>query len=286
MPSTRSSSGQADGENRLGAFLRTRRDRLRPDEVGLPPGARRRAPGLRREEVAALCQISPTWYTWIEQGRTTAVSEATLHALADGLRLTQAERAYLFELGGRSRDHQAGPQAMKDTPDRPALQALVDAIKAPAYVLDRHWDALAWNRAAGRLFASWLGPRRGEGGPADRNLLRWLLVSPDARAMLQDWPQRLRRVVAEYRADTAAWGDDPAGQALVSALRTASPDFDEAWRAQDVLAREGGLRTFVMKDGSRCTYLQTTLHPAERTDLKLTVLLPQPADVSRSSPRL
>ena len=277
MPAIGEKAGQATGDNRLGEFLRTRRDRLRPVDVGLPTGARRRAPGLRREEVAALCQISPTWYTWIEQGRTTAVSEATLHALADGLRLTVAERAYLFELGGRSREPvPGGALARNDTPDQRALQALVDVIKAPAYILDRHWDALVWNREAARLFEVWLGARRRAVGQPDRNLLRWLVVSPDARAMLQDWPQRLRRVVAEYRADTAAWGDDPAGQALVSALRTASPAFDQAWRAQDVLAREGGLRTFVMPDGSERAYQQTTLHPAERTDLKLTVLLPQP----------
>lgn len=127
--------------NSLGQFLRAKRDQLRPEAVGLPAGFRRRAPGLRREEVAVLCNISPTWYTWIEQGRTQAVSIETLDAIARGLHLSRAERAYLFELGERS-DPKLPVAANASFPQ---LTALANAILSPAYILDRHWDAIAWN---------------------------------------------------------------------------------------------------------------------------------------------
>src|SRR6185437_7922689 len=138
------SSESAAGEGprpSLGDFLRARRDRLLPEDFGFPRG-RRRAPGLRREEVAQLCGISPTWYTWIEQGRTTAVSVETLSAIAAGLRLSRAERAYLFELSARA--DPAPPRIEGSDPQQ--LSALLRVVRTPAYVLDRHWDAIAWNR--------------------------------------------------------------------------------------------------------------------------------------------
>src|SRR6185437_15241333 len=143
----------------LGQFLRARRDRSRPEDFGLSGGHRRRAPGLRREEVAVLCGISPTWYTWIEQGRTSAISVETLGALARGLRLSQAERTYLFELASR-----ADPAPRSEEPDPHRLAGLIAAVSTPAYVLDRHWDAVGWNAAAAELFEDWLGGIGGRGG--------------------------------------------------------------------------------------------------------------------------
>src|SRR5690606_9910651 len=136
----------------LGEYLRARREQLRPEDFGLPPGQRRRTPGLRREEVAQLCGISVTWLTWIEQGRTTAISVPTLAAIARGLRFSHAERHYLFQLAMRA--DPAPPRRAAAHPE--ALQPLVDAIRTPAYLLDRHWDAVAWNRAAAALLAPWL----------------------------------------------------------------------------------------------------------------------------------
>ena len=124
----------------LGEFLRARREALQPQN-------------LRREEVAQLCGISPTWYTWIEQGRTAAISPATLVALAHGLHLTQAERAYLFEIAGRLDPAPPGPAPTEGG----EWSGLLRAIRTPAYVLDRHWNAIDWNPAAGKLFQDWLG---------------------------------------------------------------------------------------------------------------------------------
>lgn len=261
-------------QNQLGEFLRAKRDQLRPEDVGLPEGLRRRAPGLRREEVAALCHISPTWYTWIEQGRTHAVSTDTLGAIATGLHLSAAERAYLFELAARADPDLpvvAGSQAHH-------LDELVKVIRTPAYILDRHWDAIAWNKPAASLFEDWLKAPAGRAGSsaarAGRNLLRYVFLNPQAPRFIVNWPERAQRLVAEYRSDTAAWRDDPVRQALVDELRSASRAFDVAWQSQKVLSREGGLREFEPARSGRLAYQQFTLRVAQHPDLKLTVLAP------------
>lgn len=250
----------------LGEFLRARRERLRPEDFGLPVGRRRRTPGLRREEVAQLCGISPTWIAWIEQGRTESVSVASLAALARGLRLSQAERRYLFELAAR-RDPSppGGAQALAAE-----LQPLLDDVRSPAYVLDRHWTPRLWNRDASRLFVDWLGARAGK--PV-RSLLEYVFLEPSARRFIVGWSSRARRLVAEYRADTAAWHDDPVRQALVGHLGGESPEFRAAWAEQEVRGREGGQRTFETPNGRR-SYRQYTLKPAHAPDLKVVVLVP------------
>jgi transcriptional regulator with XRE-family HTH domain len=256
-----------DARRQLGEFLRTRRDQLRPEEFDLPRGNRRRAPGLRREEAAQLCGISPTWFAWIEQGRTTAISVASLAAIARGLRLSQAERRYLFELGGRKDPRQPGAERV----DAVLLQTLVDSARSPSYVLDRHWNALAWNRPAARLFAAWLGRRAISPLPS---LLEYVFLDVSARRFIVDWSQRARRLVGEYRADTAAWQDDPVRQALVHELATASADFRAAWEAQEVFTREGGLRSFNKPGAGRQDFQQFTLRPAQWPELKLVILTP------------
>lgn len=127
----------------LAAFLRSRRERLSPADAGLIPGARRRTPGLRREEVALLSGVSVTWYTWLEQAREITVSHSVLAGVADALQLTRTERRHLFGLAG-----QPLPADGQVDPPNPTLQALVDAIDPnPAYLLNARSDILAWNRA-------------------------------------------------------------------------------------------------------------------------------------------
>ena len=227
---------------------------------------RRRTPGLRREEVAALCGVSPTWYTWIEQGRDVAASAATLRALAEGLRLGAVERAHLFRLAGRADPDPLPPAAADVEP----LRLLLDAIDAPAYVLDRHWSAVAWNRAAAKLFGDWLTP---DAAPAP-NLLRWVFLDPAAARLIVDWEVRAERLVAEYRADSVGLHHDAAHRSLVAELSQRSAVFDSVWRAQRVVAREGGERAFAPA-GAPQLFEQFTLKPALRPDLKLIVLAPR-----------
>ena len=251
----------------LGDFIRAVRERLRPEDFGLPPGQRRRTPGLRREEAALLCGISPTWFTWIEQGRTNGISHMSLMAIARGLRLSRSERNYLFTLAG----HAAPLTIEGEAPDPHSLQPLVSAIQAPAYVLDRHWDAVAWNRPAQDLFTVWLGR---DGDDNDRNLLRYVFLAPDARHFISDWPERSRRLVAEFRADTASFRTDPVLQAMTEDLSLESAAFSDVWKSQSVLGREGGIRTFNHPVQGGVTYAQFTLRLTALPDLKLITLVP------------
>ena len=257
----------------LGNFLRRRRERLSPSRFGLPAGGRRRTPGLRREELAQIAGISATWYAWIEQGRPVSASPAALARLADALFLAPAERAYLFELAGRRDPRAPPPDAAPTLPA--ALDATVAAIGAPAYVLDRLGNAVLWNPPAAKLFAGWLD------GGHDRNLLRFLFAAPSSRKLIHDWPERARRVVAEFRADNSRHLDDPAVLALAGELSRRSATFAAHWREHAVLSREGGERRFNHPILGALTYRQIGFAVTSQPDLKLVVLINLPRPGSR-----
>jgi transcriptional regulator with XRE-family HTH domain len=248
----------------FGDFVRSYRARVSPAAVGLPAGNRRRTPGLRREELAQLCGLSTTWFTWIEQGRDISVSSGALSRLSRVLQLGRAERAYLFDLAGK-RD----PDQGQDQPDvmSSAIVACVEAIDAPAYVLDRSWTARSFNKKAQRLFAGWLDT------PDERNLLRFVFLNPAARSLICHWEERARRLVAEFRAASSAHFDEPAQRALVASLQQESRDFARFWDEQAVLGREGGERTFNHPLDGFLRYEQVTFNVANQPDLKLTMLV-------------
>jgi len=256
---------RAQQRGQLSAFIRLHRQRVSPEAAGLPAAGRRRTPGLRREELAQLCEVSPTWITWLEQGRAVAASAGVLARLALALRLSAAERAYMFDLAGRRDPAEPEPQP------RPAHAALraVEAMRCPAYVLDRRWDIAAANPQAVELFLGW-GARRGEAP----NLLRFLFLRPEARALIHDWETRAWRLVAEFRADCGRLADSPAISPLVAELSSGSVDFARLWQTQDVLGREGGERRFQHPALGPLAFEQLTLRPDQRGDLKLVLLLP------------
>jgi transcriptional regulator with XRE-family HTH domain len=257
-----------DRRRELGAFLRARREATSPTQAGLLPAAgdRRRTPGLRREEVAQTCGISTTWYTWTEQGRDIALSAEALARLANALRMTAAERAYLFELT-RRRDP-APAAAPADAPaSPPELLALLRATEAPAYLLDHLWYARGWNRAAGELFAPWFDS--GQTG-----LLRFVFLDPAARGFICDWDVRARRLLAEFRADSAHDPEDAAVVGMVRDLLRESPEFARFWNSHAVLGRDGGMRRFDHPVRGLVRYEQTTLTPAAYPRHKVVVLLP------------
>lgn len=248
----------------LGDFVRSLREKLNPQDVGLPGSARRRTPGLRREEAAQLCSLSVTWYTWLEQGRDMSISARALVRLASAFRLGRAERAYLFELAAQ-RDPE--PSESRTEVVSPAMLACVDLIAAPAYVLDRAWTARSWNVRARHLFVGWLD------GTADRNLLRFIFLEPSARSLIHDYANRARRVVAEFRADVSAHLNDPAIHRLVEDLNEGSEAFKRYWHERVVLRREGGERTFDHPVKGLLRYEQVTFAPSGHPDLKLTILI-------------
>lgn len=251
-------------QHELGDFVRSLREKLKPEALGLPTGGRRRTPGLRREEAAQLCGLSVTWYTWLEQGRDVSVSPSALGRLAGALRLTPAERAYLFQLADR-RDPDDGIDGGDAVPS--AVLASLNVIASPAYLLDRTWNALGWNAHAERLFAGWLNR------PGERNLLRFIFLEPEARTLIHDHDERARRVVAEFRANVGTHLEDAPVRALTQELRSRSSQFARLWDEHGVLSREGGTRTFNHPQDGFLRFEQVTFDVTRRPDLKLTVLL-------------
>lgn len=252
----------------LGEFVRSHRERLTPELVGFSSTGRRRTPGLRREEVAQLAGLSVTWYVWIEQGRNVSASPSALSRLARALRLSRAERSYLFALAEKTDPLAVAGDA---APLGTALLTSVDAIAWPAYLLDRNWTAVAWNAAAEDLFVGWLD------GDHDRNLLRFIFLSPFARALICDFDDRARRVVAEFRIDYGRHLDDPAMRRLVDELLQASSGFAKAWDDHSVVTREGGKRSFAHPQKGLALYEQLSFALAGYPEVKLVMLAPVPS---------
>lgn len=253
----------------LGEFLQTLRQRGIPEEFGFPSGNRRRTKGLRREEVAQLAGISSTWYTWIEQGREVNVSAETLDRLAQALKLSRSERAYLFDIADQ-RDPRSSAKEEDMVP--PALVKMLSHITVPAYILGRTWDLLAWNRAAQKLFTGWLDKHDSSAAPP--NLLRYVFQNQESRQFVVNWEARARRLVAEFRADCRGRLEESELQKLVSDLTQASPDFARFWKQHDVLERQGGRREFNHPQSGLIAYHQITLRPVDQEQLKLVLLEP------------
>jgi transcriptional regulator with XRE-family HTH domain len=201
----------------LSRFLRSRRARVRPEEVGLSAGGRRRTPGLRREEVALLADVGVSWYTWLEQGRDIHVSEPLLERLARALRLTPTERAHLFELAhGRPAARPViSPGTVSGT-----LQRVIDAHPFPALVSTRRWDVLAWNEPAVILYGDFgLLPIE------QRNGLWSMFMNPERRARMPGWENDARRAVAGFRLDAARAAERTEFDALAAELTRISPEW-------------------------------------------------------------
>lgn len=147
---------------------------------------------------------------------------------------------------------------------------IVRVIEAPAYVLDRQWNAIAWNDHAARLFTAWLGP---DNRDLDRNLLRYMFLQDTSRTFVFDWPDRARRLVAEFRAECGKVVDTPPVSALIDTLLAGSGELSRLWATHDVMAREGGQRTFLHPAEAPLAFNQLSFQLQGRPDLKLTVLL-------------
>lgn len=217
--------------NRLGTFLRDRRMRLDPAAFGFATG-RRRTQGLRREEVAQRANISPTWYTWLEQGRGGAPSPDVLNRIATGLMLTEPEREHLFMLGlGRP------PEVRYKGVDSvtPRLQRVLDALNpSPAIIKTATWDVVAWNRAAAAMLTDYSKLPREQ-----RNILRLMFGNPRVRDAQDDWQSVARFVVGSFRADAVRAGAGAEVTGFVEELSRVSPEFAALWRDNDVVPAHG-----------------------------------------------
>jgi transcriptional regulator with XRE-family HTH domain len=214
----------------LGAFLRSRRERIKPEQVGLRATRRRRTPGLRREEVAQLAGVGVTWYTWLEQGRDINASAQVLDAIARTLQFDAHEHAHLFTLAGVATTTIANEcRALC-----PTVQPLIDQLEPfPAMVVNSRLDLLAYNRVYASFFDD-LHTIQIE----DRNILWLAYTHPQWRAAIVDWDD-VAQLVAEYRAAMAEHLDDPAWKTLVERLHRASPEFTAVWDRHDVQSIDG-----------------------------------------------
>jgi transcriptional regulator with XRE-family HTH domain len=221
-------------DNPLGTYLKDRRARLDPAALGFPVG-RRRTPGLRREEVAQRSSISPTWYTWLEQGRGGAPSADVLNRIAAALMLTDIEREHLFLLG-LGRPPEVRYRAAEGV--TPRLQRLLDALEvSPALIKTATWEVVAWNRAAAAVLTDYGALPAGQ-----RNILRLIFGNPRVREAQHDWESMARFVVGAFRADVARAGAVSEVGQLVDELCRLSPEFEALWRDNDVHAYGEGAK--------------------------------------------
>lgn len=248
----------------LGAFLRARREGLRPEQVGLPSTGRRRTPGLRREELAVLAGVSVTWCTWLEQGRDVRASGQVLGALAGALRLGGPERTYLYALAGAEHDRPVDDQVPQGLPGVVAALA-----PHPAYVTGALLDVLAADDAALELFA---GPDASAAPPT--NLARWMFLQPAAREVLLGWEQVARDLLARLRAATGRHRGDPGATALVAELRSGSTQADAWWPRYDVAAPHAGVKRLRHPRDGEISLVHTAMAVADHPDQTVVVYTP------------
>lgn len=255
----------------LTAFLRRHRERLSPTDVGLPGGVRRRTPGLRREEVAALAGVGLTWYTWLEQGRDIGVSATFLDNLSRVLKLDAAERRHLFLL-----THERLPPEPGKTwcVVPPAVRRLMhDLAPHMAYVLNLRWDVLAFNAPADQFFA--FGAQ-----PAGRRNLLWLLFTdPALRQRMGDWEEEASQMLSGFRRDFARAAHAPDIHELVDELKRVSPEFRAWWCKHDIHTSCTGIRHLIIGDEIR-SFEHTSLTIDEERHLRLIVCAQHKYDAS------
>jgi len=268
-------SDYAANDKRLGTYLKGRRTKLDPAAFGFSP-ERRRTPGLRREEVAQRANISPTWYTWLEQGRGGAPSADVLDRIARALMLTDVEREHVFLLGlGRPPE----VRYHKNDGVTPRLQRVLDALDpSPALIRTATWNVIGWNRAATVMLMDY-----GSMPPEQRNILRFIFLDPRARAAQYDWESVARFVLGAFRVDAARAGAAAEVEPLVEELRRLSPEFEAMWRDNDVRGVHGEAVKHIRHPiAGPLAFEYSAFSIDGRTDLSMVVYNPAtPADAEK-----
>ena len=273
-PTATTATTEKGSQNPLGRYLKDRRARLDPAALGLPT-ARRRTPGLRREEVAQRAHVSVTWYTWLEQGRGGAPSADVLDRLARGLALNETEREHLFLLA-QGRPPEVHPRAVKGV--TPQLQRVLDSLgTSPALVKTAEWDILAWNEAAAAVLTDY-----GALLPEERNVLRLVFGRPRRQTTQAGWEQTARFVVASFRAEIARTGTSRRAQSLVEELSRLSPRFVALWREHDVRNYGGGTKLIQPAHGGPVALEYSSFAVDGQPGLGLVIYTPAtPADAAQ-----
>ncbi len=233
----RQTRGSEIRRHELATFLRSRRERIAPEQVGLPRGTRRRTPGLRREEVAQLAAVGVTWYTWLEQARDIQVSVQVLDALARTLMLDASERAHLFQLAGAT-----DPTPAATCPSvTPGLREMLRRLEpVPACIQNSRYDILAYNRTYARLLGDLDAVP-----PEDRNCLLLVYTNKDWQAAVVHLEESQRLMAARLRASHAGHLGEPAWKMLLGRLKSESPEFRENWDRYEVVGNRSKTKEFI-----------------------------------------
>jgi len=273
--------GTLDRRAELSEFLRTRRARLKPEDVGLPDfGRHRRVPGLRREELAQLAGVSVAYYTRLEQGNGRNVSAEVLDAIARALRLSDAEHAHLTHLAKPKQ--QKKKQTARAEQVRGALGQLLDAMDGvPAYITGRRSDILVWNRMAAAVFGDW-----SELPPQERNWARLVFLRPEYRDLFMEWDQKAYDMVSFLRMDAGCHPDDPRLAALVGELSVKSEDFRRLWATHDVKEKSYGVKHLMHPLVGELTLNFESFRLADGTDQALITYSAEPGSPSAEALRL
>lgn len=258
-----------DDERRLalGHYLRKLRTSVSPLDVGLSNGHRRRTEGLRREEVAQLANIGPSWYTRLEQGRNIRPSVSVLESLAAALRLTPDERRHLFFLAGESL-----PPCLPAEEERvdAVIQRMLDELLPnPAYILGRKWDFLAWNKAADAVF-SITQPLP----PHPYNLIWRHFTDPDWKTGSEDWEAVSLKIVTEFRASRARYLEDASFGILIDDLKKESPDFTRLWSRHEAPSALDGYKKLLHPDLGALEFEHITLQFPNDPDRRMMIYMP------------
>jgi transcriptional regulator with XRE-family HTH domain len=262
----------------LAEFLRSRRERIAPQQVGVTYNGRRRTPGLRREEVAQLSGVGVTWYTWLEQGRDIRVSEQVLTAIARTLMLDRDERGHLFTLAGFG--DQAVPGECNAVPAQlHATLAKLDPY--PACITSPKYDVLAYNRAYNNLIIDF------DALPADERNCMWLtFTDPRWREIVVDWEESSARMVANLRGVLADHVGDATFKSFVARLRAASPEFAELWARHEVRGIQNKTKRIRHPELGLLTFEVTNTWLAPRSGRRMMVYVPADPETERRVPQL
>ncbi|MFF7376179.1 helix-turn-helix domain-containing protein [Streptomyces massasporeus] len=266
-PRTPEAPREADvRRHELAAFLRSRRERIAPEQVGLPRGRRRRTPGLRREEVAQLSAVGVTWYTWLEQARDIQVSVQVLDALARALLLDPSERAHLFRLAGA-----ADPTPATTCPSvTPAMRALLEQVEPfPACLQNSRYDILAHNRTYGLLLCDLDAVP-----PEDRNCILLSYTHAEWQSSIVHLEETQRLMAARFRATMAGHLTEPAWKMLLDRLHAESPAFRTAWDRHEVVAHRTKRKEFRNRHVGRVTVDHTDLWLTPGTGPRIVTYVP------------
>jgi transcriptional regulator with XRE-family HTH domain len=265
-----------DKPRELGQFLKSRRGRLQPDDVGLQTFGRRRVPGLRRSELAQLAGVSVDYYVRLEQGRAGQPSEGVLEAIARALSLDDDERAHVYDLARPTRRRRREPRPERV---RPEVQRLLDLLYGvPALVMGRRMDVLAWNPLAAALTVDW-----GSLPPEQRNAARHFFLDEGARRLYVDWDDAGRDTVANLRLAAGRHPDDPELATLVGELSMKSEEFRRWWARHDVREKTHGTKRLRHPIVGDLTLSYESLAIAADTDQMLITYTAEPGSESETA---